>query len=984
MKRIIFVLGLLFAASMAWGQITIPPGAVINNNAAAGGACNMAGPAQFNVTTQTLFSCPSGTLVVVAGGSTFQALTCTNVSADQTILQAALTASRLGTGPALIVVSGVCSLPTPPLIIGSNTTLQGSQTGASLNVTSGTNPTAIENYANSVSQRTSAGASMTASSATLILTDSSGTTADIGRTVYIPNGLASGQGLWSIVTAFTDSNHETVADKALFTTGSVAAVYYNRDSNITMRGITINLSTSNQFNSVFRHIDGLLVEDMSFSSSGGNPFAILIGDATNFKVIRPNGLGTAADLVHVHGPAAHGLIDRAYCNPCHSDTVSLTTVDYPTWAVTWGNIDDVTIQNTDTEGASSGQILLLGGANTKFGSVRVLNTHSNSTAATSAVAVAPQSASSLFPGPTVIQSLTIDGVYANVPVKIAPATGYSVAIRNVIPVANSLSSGYCPVSIGIGETDNVNQTMGVVDISNVSIGSNLTGWNQDVCVIGQSGYTTSVSTLAVHNSQSGASVSGSNYSGILQVGATGVTTSINTLNLFGNVAPWTEASQTEVAYNFSGGTNTVTNLNISGDMLTDASNVALVGLSIAASSTVTNLQWSNPTFNCNASQVNGGLIDVSGTLSHYSISSPNISYCGNIVRLETSAAAANGEITGGVLSGTTRVGNWLNTQTETVSLGNMNIVSASAAIYVSNATLSIFGAGLNTGGSWAGLQRAGTETVYSYNQSFRVDVALLTATAGQFAYNTNASSAAIGPVAYNGSSWQLGGTVDCTNPSNFCFLEDFPTNTTAGGSIGTNGWSIQQVGGGAAGTVAAQNGAWPHMGIIDLTSGATASDGIELTQNAGGKGITGSGIWANVPWTLTASFQLQQTTTTRFFIGFGVTGNTAVKPVSGCWVRFDSTVPDTNFIDECGLTSTYTTADSGIAADTGWHKITISSTTAGTIKFQVDSGTVQSISAHVPTGASMQTDMIMATDGSATSVQVYVDYYNLIATGLSR
>ena len=75
MKRIIIVLGLLFAASLAWGQIQIPPGAVINNNATAGGTCSTTAAAQFNQTgggggvAQHLYNCPAGTLVDITAGS---------------------------------------------------------------------------------------------------------------------------------------------------------------------------------------------------------------------------------------------------------------------------------------------------------------------------------------------------------------------------------------------------------------------------------------------------------------------------------------------------------------------------------------------------------------------------------------------------------------------------------------------------------------------------------------------------------------------------------------------------------------------------------------------------------------------------------------------------------------------------------------------------------------------------------------------------
>lgn len=96
-------------------------------------------------------------------------------------------------------------------------------------------------------------------------------------------------------------------------------------------------------------------------------------------------------------------------------------------------------------------------------------------------------------------------------------------------------------------------------------------------------------------------------------------------------------------------------------------------------------------------------------------------------------------------------------------------------------------------------------------------------------------------------------------------------------------------------------------------------------------------------------------------------------------------VADTTFKYETVGASSLTAAtvtDSTIAADTGWHKITISSATPGTIVFTLDSNSPVSISTNV-SASTMTPFAEIVTDASAQKT-VGLDLFSFLATGLSR
>ncbi len=81
-------------------------------------------------------------------------------------------------------------------------------------------------------------------------------------------------------------------------------------------------------------------------------------------------------------------------------------------------------------------------------------------------------------------------------------------------------------------------------------------------------------------------------------------------------------------------------------------------------------------------------------------------------------------------------------------------------------------------------------------------------------------------------------------------------------------------------------------------------------------------------------------------------------------------------------TTTQTVTDSTITADTGWHKITIASTVAGTAVFTLDSNSPVSISTNLPSTALLPV-VIIGTDTTAQKF-VLLNYFRFLATGLAR
>jgi len=82
------------------------------------------------------------------------------------------------------------------------------------------------------------------------------------------------------------------------------------------------------------------------------------------------------------------------------------------------------------------------------------------------------------------------------------------------------------------------------------------------------------------------------------------------------------------------------------------------------------------------------------------------------------------------------------------------------------------------------------------------------------------------------------------------------------------------------------------------------------------------------------------------------------------------------------LTTGIASADTGVAADTGWHKLVISSSSPGVVTYAVDAATPVTLSTNAPT-VSLNPQVILGTNATAQKT-VNLDYFSLLWTGLNR
>lgn len=227
-------------------------------------------------------------------------------------------------------------------------------------------------------------------------------------------------------------------------------------------------------------------------------------------------------------------------------------------------------------------------------------------------------------------------------------------------------------------------------------------------------------------------------------------------------------------------------------------------------------------------------------------------------------------------------------------------------------------------------------------------------------------------------------------PSNFAVMDEFMTYGAGGANItGELQWTNFVIGG--AGTTAQIVGVYPNIGIVQVTTSATSTQGVLFRSAKSSTDVGAAPLQGNAGWETQWIFQLSSAANVRFRIGFELgTQGGVVEPTDGIWLRFDTNAAysDANFQFVCRAASTNTATSSAIAGDALFHRVRIRSTAAGTVEFTLysASGAVQAgptnISTNVPTGA-MSPCVIIVTDTSATKA-VNLDYFHFFWTGLAR
>lgn len=244
------------------------------------------------------------------------------------------------------------------------------------------------------------------------------------------------------------------------------------------------------------------------------------------------------------------------------------------------------------------------------------------------------------------------------------------------------------------------------------------------------------------------------------------------------------------------------------------------------------------------------------------------------------------------------------------------------------------------------------------------------------------ATVASGGIGYAGTG--LGDTaVNLLHSLSILHLRDeFLSGQWSDTNIGSLGWRANTIG--AAGTHATIAPGTDNWGGVLITSSNVAgrAEGIALVPDGGGGAnypIRNLNLATN--WSMKVRFALNQTTDTRFYIGFSG-DTTGILPAAGIFFRYDTNRGDANFTAECRSASTSTSTSMAVAADTSDHTIRIYSTSAGTISFSLDGATAITIATNVPS-AQVAPILLIGTDAAASkAAKFYV--FDFIRTGMSR
>lgn len=235
---------------------------------------------------------------------------------------------------------------------------------------------------------------------------------------------------------------------------------------------------------------------------------------------------------------------------------------------------------------------------------------------------------------------------------------------------------------------------------------------------------------------------------------------------------------------------------------------------------------------------------------------------------------------------------------------------------------------------------------------------------------------------------QYGPAVDPYDHKTFFMSDDFASGSTSSSQICSLGWRIASIG--AALTLTGQVSTTPNIGVLGILTTSTSAQGGVIYSNVSS---TAAEFWSGnlsgrAGWECNFIFQLASTTSQVTRIGFTSAVNTGL-PTNGLWVRVDTqNSSDTNFTFEARLSSTSTTYTTSVAADTNFHRINISSGTAGSILFRLysASGALQdsyTFTSGTPTSTIMVPAAILVT-GTSEIKQLNLDYFSYLERNLAR
>ena len=229
--------------------------------------------------------------------------------------------------------------------------------------------------------------------------------------------------------------------------------------------------------------------------------------------------------------------------------------------------------------------------------------------------------------------------------------------------------------------------------------------------------------------------------------------------------------------------------------------------------------------------------------------------------------------------------------------------------------------------------------------------------------------------------------------SSYEWFEDFSTVTqntaiTTTTSAQADGrWSASQSG--AATCIFRGNSSMQdanHMGVVELTnSTATTGIGLAIFKGGGGNSV-GQFNPTTALFDIQVAFKLAATTNTAMFIGLMANNAQATIPATNAstfiGLRYDTSVPDSNYMWGAMGGSAGALTSSGIAADTSWHRFRMRAAVAGTVLFSLDGGTEVAVSSNISN--SITDFVIQQINRTSASAIIYIDYVAVKVSNLTR
>lgn len=227
------------------------------------------------------------------------------------------------------------------------------------------------------------------------------------------------------------------------------------------------------------------------------------------------------------------------------------------------------------------------------------------------------------------------------------------------------------------------------------------------------------------------------------------------------------------------------------------------------------------------------------------------------------------------------------------------------------------------------------------------------------------------------------------DPTVLHVVEEFLSGGSQSGQLGQLGWELLSDGGtGSNSTVAESH----HWGIYELNGGTVSGGNAMVRIGAADGSLAGAfdvSDLGSLEWETHVVFRLDHTLDSGGFrVAFQQEDD---DTTSGGRIALSGSSLAVNWQYElCADDTTCTTVDSGLAVDTGWHRIKMfrrSGDTANTVRFCMDScaSDVQ-VSAGFPVATNHMDFFayLYNTDVPAAENQVKLDYFSMFVRGISR